>query len=210
MIKKCIYCQKEKSIDDFYDGAAKCKRCISEINHEKFLKRRPPINDLPGEVWRPINIAHLAPYYFISSFGRIKSNISLKLIKQGDRRGYLCVSLFDGKTYSSHRLVAKTFLPIDPERPWVNHKNGIKNDNRAENLEWCTQSENASHSFRTGLQSNRGDKNPISKLTHQQVVEIKKLLADGNLNQHQIGRKFNVTNHTICAINKGKNWSYVQ
>lgn len=70
------------------------------------------------------------------------------------RHGYKSVRAF-GKTMMEHRLVAKTFLPNPENKPCVNHKNGIKTDNRVENLEWCTHSENTRHAYATGLISLR-------------------------------------------------------
>ncbi|MBH2967524.1 HNH endonuclease [Serratia ureilytica] len=74
------------------------------------------------------------------------------LTKVPDRYGYLTVGINrSGKQHRKtiHRLVAKAFCRGSGEI--VNHKNGVKTDNRASNLEWCTASENELHAYRTGL-----------------------------------------------------------
>lgn len=67
-----------------------------------------------------------------------------------DQKGYYRVSLYDSsqKIFQIHRLIALTFIPNPLNNLYVNHKNGIKTDNRIQNLEWCTSSENALHAFR--------------------------------------------------------------
>lgn len=67
------------------------------------------------------------------------------------RSGYLYVDLRDKNRFAVHRLVASKFLERSPDQNQVNHKNGLKTDNRVENLEWCNQSDNMSHAAELGL-----------------------------------------------------------
>jgi hypothetical protein len=95
------------------------------------------------------------PKYYIDKDANVYSSLTNKVLKPGlDTKGYKQVNLSkNGKVYTCrvHRLVAKTFIPNTDNKPCINHINGIRTDNRIDNLEWCTKSENAIHAYNTGL-----------------------------------------------------------
>ena len=95
------------------------------------------------------------PHYSVTEDGRVWSELKQIFLKEvSNGNGYKKVNLCDKitkKPYLIHRIVALTYLDNIDNKPCVNHKNGIKSDNRVENLEWCTYSENNKHAFRTGL-----------------------------------------------------------
>lgn len=105
------------------------------------------------EIWKPIS--DYEGLYKISNTGKVNSLISGKILKPfPNNKGYLYVKLTkDGqhKTFSVHRLVANVFIPNVESMQQVNHIDGNKQNNCAENLEWCNDFENRTHAYKNGL-----------------------------------------------------------
>ena len=94
--------------------------------------------------------------YEVNEIGQVRSLLKNIIMQQGyDNRGYLKVSLRrDGQSFSKgvHRLMMESICPVDNmAQLTVNHKNHIKDDNRIENLEWMSNSDNVKEAYAAGL-----------------------------------------------------------
>lgn len=154
------------------------------------------------EIWKPID----GTSYEVSNLGRVKG--PRKILKPfSDTCGYQQVDVRGNKAI--HKLVANAFLGETPAGMRVDHIDGNKLNNALTNLEIVTHSENIKRAFRIGLKNSVGDNHNGAILRSENIPEIRSLYATG-VTQHEIGRRFGVTNHTIHKIIKGKLWGHVK
>lgn len=176
------------------------------------------------EIWK--TVPGYEGYYDVSSLGRIRSHDrstmrvdGKRFSKRGrilslnlERKGYLSVRLCVERVHTifkAHRLVALAFLPPASPGQQINHINGVKTDNRPENLEWVSAQENVLHAFASGLCITRqGVANGHSILGVESVLESIEMHRAG-LSCAHISRHFGVSEGTIRNILKGRSWTHV-
>lgn len=167
-----------------------------------------------SEQWK--DIKGYEGIYQVSTLGRVKRLAGVIETERGPRRlperfrkavmvdGYLYYSLYLNdieERCAAHRLVAAAFIPNPENKPHINHLNGDKADNRAENLEWCTRSENMRHALAMGLlkqYDRHGEKNPMYGKHHGQ--EAKQKIADvhrGTHHSEETKKKMSETRHNM-------------
>lgn len=148
--------------------------------------------------------------YFVTSDGKILNYKFNKLKFSIKSTGYCQISFrskIRNKTYLVHRLVAENFIPNPLSKSFVNHKNGIKTDNRVVNLEWVTHQENMEHAKNHGL-IKRGEENNQSKLTSSEVESICKMMVFGYRNI-DIAKAMNISQFLISAVRTKASWTHI-
>jgi hypothetical protein len=109
-----------------------------------------------------------------------------------------------------HRIVAETFIPNPENLPCINHKNGLKWDNRVENLEWSDYPANVKHSYDTGLHVHAvGSDWWVSKLTEADVLEIRYRATTEDITQQKLGDEYGVSRKAIAKVIERKTWRHI-
>ena len=162
---------------------------------------------MEDEVFKKVTVCE---NYSVSNYGRVRNDKKLTILSPRDLRGYKRVSLwYNGKAndHRIHRLVAQAFIPNPENKSEVNHKNGIRNDNREVNLEWTTGQENATH---RALVLNQGDtfkgkKNGNSTLEDKDIYKIR----SSNLSRKELSEQYKVSVNQIGRIITKKLWTHI-
>lgn len=145
--------------------------------------------------------------YYVSNYGRVYSPYGYILTPIPARHGYLRVNI-NQLAVSIHRLVLYSFDPNpNYENLQINHKNGIKTDNRLINLEWCTAQENIQHAVQNGLSF--GENYHKSKHTEEDAKKVCEAIEKGNMTIQEMSDYLNLSRQFIEDVKYKKTWKSV-
>jgi len=166
------------------------------------------------EVWLPIPGFEK---YHVSNFGRVKrvkktwSHEPKILTPWTESHGYKQVELTDNgvtKTFRVHRLVLSVFVGDAPDdKPEANHKDGKRDNNSIDNLEWVSSRDNMKWSYSQNIRGKLyGEKSHLAKLTNGIVLAIR---AEDKTTIRKLAKKYGVSNSCIHSILKRKTWVHI-
>lgn len=179
-----------------------------------------------NEEWKTIELeGHL---YEVSNFGRVRSISRFIYRKDGIKswyegkelnisetnRGYKVINITNTRKhtctrYKLHRLVAVCFVDGKTrDKKYVNHIDGDKSNNNANNLEWVTDAENKRHAAKNELYC-QGSRHPEAKFTEEEIQEIRNQYNNG-ISQAELRKKYHVSNATMFNIVHNISWKSVK
>lgn len=163
------------------------------------------MSTIPERVlWRPV-----MGDYEVSRYGWVRNARSGVVLTPGTNRGgYLFVNLtVDGVRFvrKVHGLVMEAFCTEERAGRDVNHKDGVKSHNHIDNLEYLSRGDNLRHAFALGLKTHKGEANPKSKYTQQQVDEVRSYLWQG-CKHRDIATHMKVPMHLVADVSARRNW----
>jgi NUMOD4 motif-containing protein/HNH endonuclease len=170
------------------------------------------------ERWLPIE--GFEGIYEVSDLGRVRRVFTRKATKYKaghiltptrHRSGYRKVILSNAPAKSQrtmHAIVARAFLGPRPDGCDINHKNGNKTDNRADNLEYISRMGNIHHAMNVLGHSNAGERHGQATLTKEKVVAIRSLRERGKT-LSEIANQFGICFQTVSCIARRKSWKHV-
>ena len=170
------------------------------------------------QIW--LDVSGYEGIYQISNFGQVKNCKTGKLLNFSKTyNGYQRVKLYKkvcgkrtSQTFMVHRLVAQAFVSNPDNKPQVNHIDGNKMNNEANNLEWCTQSENLAHSVRIGLRDMTCCTNATKKTVYQYNLDGTLVRAWESMSRAAMELGLQVSNISHCCAGRirqtgGYKWS---
>lgn len=149
--------------------------------------------------------------YSITEDGKVFNHKFNRFLSSKTKSKYTKVCLFHKgeKSYKSvHRLVAECYIPNPNNYGYVNHINNNTLDNNVENLEWCSVQMNIDHMVNQNRNS-KGISRPLSKVTENDVIEIRRIYANKELSTIKLGIKYNMSTSSIWYIVKRKTWKHI-
>lgn len=173
------------------------------------------------ETWKPI-VGH-EECYQVSDLGRVRSVMKKQGTHPGrtlkpkpHNAGYLVACLYgsDKPSYRLiHTLVLEAFVGPRPDGVVAHHIDGDKHNNRLDNLTWFGNGENIAHAYRVLNTASRnrpkGELHGESKLTAEQVLEMRRMYATGEYSQTTLATKFGIVQPHVSRIIRGESWAHL-
>lgn len=202
-----------------------CKRHYKQKWKAGKILPRKQVNKIDGEEWRVVSNCN--GVYEVSNYGRVRSKVKEQiglghqhylLTPQVTEKGYLVIALTKrkkdsqhrGNLYRVHRLVAEAFIPNPDCKPQVNHIDGNKSNNKVDNLEWATASENHIHSYKA-LGRKTSGKRVMCVETGIIYSSCRDAYRKTGINPSAISgaAKHAVRDGYVCRSAGGRHWEYI-